>query len=296
MFVFVARAALGGGANLICTVLMLTLAARLALGRPLGRVLHLQLDNTTSENKNRTLLGFVALLVAWGVFDSATVFFLPVGHTYNELDAAFGPLITNLLKVVIPTISAMLSFIENALASKKVRMVRNLPHVWDFDSHLEPFMHNIAGFTNTQQSSGMHEFQFKCDVQGNVRMLARQSSQASTWHTEGEGDLVFKSVPEMSVAPPIAPMKKDTAWDRIVVSVNVRRWLPYLGLGATELHKAEMEWEATFASLPPDGDITRLPQSEIMEWPSLPRRTSERVLGGASSVRASERATFCSNP
>lgn len=289
MFVFVARAALGGGANLICTVLMLTLSAHVVLGRPLGKRLHLQLDNTTSENKNKTLLGFVALLVAWEVFDSATIFFLPVGHTYNELDGAFGPLITTLLKTVIPTISAMLCFIESVLASKKVRVVRNIPHVWDFNTYLEPHMHSIGGFTNTQQSSGMHEFHFKRDTQGQVRMLARQSSQASTWHTEGEGDLVFKSVPEMSVAPPIAPMNKDAAWDRLGVSVNVRRWLPYLGLSPKDLNDAELEWERVFASLPPDGDVTRLPSNEIMEWPSLPCRPAgnrlpdRQALEGAAS-------------
>lgn len=37
MMVFLARAALGGGANLVCTVLLLALAARVALGKPLGR-------------------------------------------------------------------------------------------------------------------------------------------------------------------------------------------------------------------------------------------------------------------
>ena len=52
MMVFIARAGLGGGANLVCTVLMLSLFTHVGLGRILGAELHLQLDNTTAENKN----------------------------------------------------------------------------------------------------------------------------------------------------------------------------------------------------------------------------------------------------
>ena len=90
---------------MVSTVLLLSLMRHVELGRPLGARLHLQLDNTTAENKNKTLLGTVGLLVAWGVFEEVVVFFLPVGHTFNELDAAFGPLITELLRRVIVTMS-----------------------------------------------------------------------------------------------------------------------------------------------------------------------------------------------
>ncbi|KAL3894263.1 MAG: hypothetical protein SGPRY_013857, partial [Prymnesium sp.] len=112
MMAFVARIALGGGANLVATVLILTLVKHVEIGRPLGAKLHLQLDNTTAENKNKTLLGTVALLVAWQVFEEATIFYLPVGHTYNELDAAFSPLITALLRRVIETMTGLLEFIQ----------------------------------------------------------------------------------------------------------------------------------------------------------------------------------------
>ena len=83
MQVYIAASPLGGGPNLVCTVVMLALQKHLSIGRPLGMKLHLQLDNTTSENKNRVVVGFVASLVAWGAFHEASIFFLPVGHTYN---------------------------------------------------------------------------------------------------------------------------------------------------------------------------------------------------------------------
>jgi hypothetical protein len=45
MHVYGARAALGGGSNLMCTSVMLALMKRVELGLPLGLTLHLQLDN-----------------------------------------------------------------------------------------------------------------------------------------------------------------------------------------------------------------------------------------------------------
>ena len=51
MFGYVARDALGGGPNLVCTCLLLSLFQMCAEGIPLGRRLFLTLDNTTGENK-----------------------------------------------------------------------------------------------------------------------------------------------------------------------------------------------------------------------------------------------------
>lgn len=267
MYVFLAREALSGGPNLVFTVLLLSLRAHINLGRPLGTKLHLQLDNTTAENKNSTVLGVVALLVAWGVFREASIFFMTVGHTYNELDAAFAPLIDAVLSNVVPTISGLLEFIPVALATKRVRLVRNLDHLWDFTAYMKQHMHEgIGGFTVTQQSSGMHEFYFNRNSSGEVRMACRQASQSANWLPEGEGDPIFRSVPDPSMAPPIAQICSDIAWERASVAVNVRRWLPFLGLSPDELNKAVVEWEVVFDSLPPDGDLTRLRDDQRMPW------------------------------
>ena len=51
--------------------------------------LQLQLDNTCKDNKNHFLLGYCALLLAQGLFEEVEVFFLPVGHTHNEVDQIF---------------------------------------------------------------------------------------------------------------------------------------------------------------------------------------------------------------
>jgi len=247
MMVFIARTALGGGGNLTATVLMLSLMHHVKLGRELGDSLHLQLDNTTAENKNNTLLGCVGLLIAWGVFQEATIFFMPVGHTFNELDAAFSPLIQSLMRRVIPTVQGLISFLEEALAGKRVRVVQELHHLWNFDSWAAEHMHPIGGYARTQQSSGMHELHIMRDSAGDVRVHMRQSSQSSTWLPEGDGDLLFKSIPSERNAPPIAHVvKAATVWNKAEVHVNVRRWLPHLGLTPAQLSGAEQAWEQTF--------------------------------------------------
>lgn len=130
MHVFIAHAAIGGGANLVCTVLLLTLLKRVELGRPLGSILHLQLDNTTGENKNATVFGFMALLVHWGVFNEAVVFFMPKGHTFNLLDQTFGPLINAMKGEVMATMTDMLN------------MMHRVIYVWLLPLSIQPPSHS----------------------------------------------------------------------------------------------------------------------------------------------------------
>jgi hypothetical protein len=56
---------------------------------PLPKVLKLQVDNTTKQNKGQYLYGYLDLLVEYGVFESVEVSFLPVGHTHEDIDQFF---------------------------------------------------------------------------------------------------------------------------------------------------------------------------------------------------------------
>ena len=266
MMVYVARAGLGGGANLVCTVLMLALFCHNRLGRPLGRSLHLQLDNTTAENKNNVVFGVVGWLVWMCYFDEAVIFFMHVGHTYNDLDQTFAPLIGEMLRVVMASVEALLSFLESKLSVQRVREVRDLPHLWDFDAWIRPCLHPFKGFATTQHSSGMHEFLFKRDPDGNVRVHYRQTSQSSTWLPEGPGDLVFKSPPQGQ--PPIAAFKSDESWGRDRVQCNVRQWLPHLGLNIAAFSAAEESWKRVFSQIP--SSAADLPAGQHLLWETLP--------------------------
>jgi hypothetical protein len=49
-------------------------------------VLILQADNCGRENKNNVMMKFLAALVELGVFEMVELYFLPVGHTHDEID------------------------------------------------------------------------------------------------------------------------------------------------------------------------------------------------------------------
>jgi len=61
----------------------------LAKKGPLPKILKLQLDNTTKQNKGQFLFGSLDLLIEYGVFEAVEVSFLPVGHTHEDIDQFF---------------------------------------------------------------------------------------------------------------------------------------------------------------------------------------------------------------
>ena len=85
------------GANLMWTVVWLTITAMQAHYGYLPDELHLQLDNTSGENKNETMLLIAAWLQSIGYFKRVRVFFLMVGHTHVIIDQIFG-VITKYIK------------------------------------------------------------------------------------------------------------------------------------------------------------------------------------------------------
>lgn len=81
------------GSNLTIEVLQRTLwkeqERRKAIGAMWPEVLYLQLDNTTSENKNKYVFAYLSSLIQKGVFREIHVNFLPVGHTHEDIDQFF---------------------------------------------------------------------------------------------------------------------------------------------------------------------------------------------------------------
>ena len=61
--------------------------------------LWVQCDNAGGENKNQWVLQLLAILVDRGVFRSAVLSFLQVGHTHEDLDGYFGVMFTEIAKM-----------------------------------------------------------------------------------------------------------------------------------------------------------------------------------------------------
>ena len=58
-------------------------------GSKLPPKLHIQMDNTTSDNKTKVHFLATRHLVQAGVFEEVTTGFLPVGHTHEDIDQCF---------------------------------------------------------------------------------------------------------------------------------------------------------------------------------------------------------------
>ena len=87
---FLVHDSMYSGANLLWTVVWHTIVAMQTQFGYLPDELHLQLDNTSGENKNETMIAIGAWLVASGYFKRVRVFFLMVGHTHIIIDQIFG--------------------------------------------------------------------------------------------------------------------------------------------------------------------------------------------------------------
>ena len=80
-------------ANLTITIIHHVLTHRSGI---LPQVLYLQLDNTSRENKNQIVFGYLSMLVEMEIFQKVKVGFLLVGHTYDHIDQMFNQFFSNI--------------------------------------------------------------------------------------------------------------------------------------------------------------------------------------------------------
>ena len=76
--------------NSTCEMLAIALQRLADSGVTLaGCHVNLQLDNAGSQNKNNTVMSYVATLVGSGIISSGAVQFLRTGHTHEDIDRIF---------------------------------------------------------------------------------------------------------------------------------------------------------------------------------------------------------------
>ena len=288
MLTYVTRDGLGSGPNLSCTVFYLALLQLVASNHPIGNAVHILLDNTTGDNKHNEMIFFLAWLVMTDACTEASFFCMIKGHTYCQIDQTFRTLIRGLLAMPIWTVSTLLEAIKRFLQAYNCLSVVELHCLWDWKSFFAPHVHErFTGFATSQFGSGMHEFVLRKDRNGDVRLRLRKSSRASSWLPEGEGYLVFKSMPQG--VPKLAKAKDDATWKRSTVESTIRTWFRYMTVNPAELVRIRTEWESRFAALPPNGDVEQLSPSQQLRWVELPRRVEQRSssrpsVSGASSA------------
>ena len=93
-------------------------------------VLYMQLDNTTRENKNSTVFGYLSMLVEKGIFKKIKVNFLLVGHTHDHIDQMFSRFSKKLERCDAFMLPMLTNFISEAYTTKPE--VYHLNEVYDF--------------------------------------------------------------------------------------------------------------------------------------------------------------------
>ena len=154
------------------------------------RTLFLQLDNTTKQCKSKFVLGFLALLVLWGVFDEATLSFLLVGHTHEDIDQMFSRIAVWLRK---HNATSRIGFREAILSAFTKTQWPGTTQAADIESaanishYLEGFLAPMGSVPNgPSQREGItnfHQFKFT-KLEGVVVMRVREmcGDPEAAWH------------------------------------------------------------------------------------------------------------------
>ena len=146
-------------------------------GRPIPRHLVIQSDNTTAQAKNSIVSLFLAFLVGRGYFATATLNFLTVGHTHEDVDRFFALILLLVLRPLSwETPKQLNELIKQALApciaKKEELIVEEIGQIRDFDTWLGSMgiqLHNA--FVSRGGREASHSFTYKVSSDLTVAQL-----------------------------------------------------------------------------------------------------------------------------
>ena len=138
-------------------------------GRQFPQHLAVQCDNTTAQNKNSVVSVWLAHLVSEGKFLTATVNFLTVGHTHEDVDHYFSVILSTVLR---PNRFELPEDLAESLREKmrpftlqksEELFVEVVHHVRDFGEWLKPLGVTLSNcFVSRQGRLAAHSFVYKC--------------------------------------------------------------------------------------------------------------------------------------
>ena len=121
-----------------------------AKGRRLPHHLHLQLDNTSRENKNQKMMRFCMFLVHRGVFRTVSMCFLRKGHTHEDIDGIFGQLALDIARTTFDDLDDL-----EEILMRKLRQVGS-----DDASRHNSFVYNVTQVADWETLTGMLSVEF----------------------------------------------------------------------------------------------------------------------------------------
>ncbi len=153
---------------------------------PLPPVLYVQLDNTSRENKNSSVFGYLSMLVQNGIFKKIKVNFLLVGHTHDHIDQMFSTFSKKLSRYDAFTLPVLSKLISEAYTPKPEIM--HLLEVYDFKRYALGIDNDTNRvFAQLHNISFNHVFLVKWVEIENVTLLyAKQYSSSTQWEPHCE--------------------------------------------------------------------------------------------------------------
>lgn len=176
-------------------------------------VLYLQMDNTSAQNKNSSVLAYLNMLVDRGIFVKVKVGFLLVGHTHDQIDQIFSRFSVMLGIEDAFTMPKLMAVLQKAYTP--VPEMKLLTEVPDFKQYL-----GARGLSSRLQTLHDHSFQhqFKIwreespvpnsggQVQVFTVMRGKEFSTCQFWDPE-EGIQLLEPAPECEImAAPLLPL------------------------------------------------------------------------------------------
>ena len=125
--------------------------------------LHLHCDNCVGQNKNKSVMAYLALRILVGKEESVTVSFMVVGHTRCAVDGGFGLAKKKFRASDTDTYDQLASLVSASAAPNE--SCKASEWVWrDWDSFLQGHFKKIAGIMKH------HHFSFSAEEKGVVTM------------------------------------------------------------------------------------------------------------------------------
>ena len=273
---FLVHDSMYAGANLLWTVVWLTLGNMQAHFGYLPAELHLQLDNTSGENKNETMVVMAAWLVQMGYFKRVRVFFLMVGHTHVIIDQIFGVITKSIKARQLLEVRQLVECIEGTLLANPQYCGKpvQLPQaMWDFKSFCKATLGGVKSLTYLTGNplyfdeqggwGGYRDFLF--DEKG---MRMRQSTQAPYL----DAVVVLSVAPPANAWPKLAANKLPDAWRKKGgkdVRTTIVSALNHAAVSDTDLITLARRWDLVLDSVPTSHE--RLLAANPAPFPQLPR-------------------------
>jgi len=158
----------------------------------LPEVLYLQLDNTSRENKNQVLFGYLNMLVELGIFKKIKVGFLLVGHTHDHIDQMFSRFSVTLRRKGVGSLPSLIECIKKSYIPEPVF------HVLEETIDMRRFIFGSHGeekcIEQLNDISFQHQFRIK-KIDGITLIWGKKYSTIEEWGPSS-GLAFLKFIPE----------------------------------------------------------------------------------------------------